>query len=51
MFSLPAIPGIQEGLSDDSAIPLSDTAEQFQDLLWALYAMSVSFSHLLPDLV
>ena len=49
MFSLPAIPGIQEGLSDDSAIPLSDTAEQFQDLLWALYALSVSFLNFLFD--
>ncbi|KDR82930.1 hypothetical protein GALMADRAFT_134458 [Galerina marginata CBS 339.88] len=38
MFSLPAIPGNREGLSDDAAVTLSDTAEQFQDLLWALYA-------------
>ncbi|KAF8885681.1 hypothetical protein CPB84DRAFT_1685331 [Gymnopilus junonius] len=39
MFCLPVIPGNREGMSDDTAIPLTDTAEQFQDLLWALYAL------------
>jgi len=41
MFSLPVIEGSKEGLSDDAPIPLSDTAEQFQDLLWVLYALYV----------
>jgi len=41
MFSLPVIEGNKEGLLDDAPIPLSDTAEQFQDLLWVLYAMYV----------
>jgi len=27
-----------EGLSDDHPIPLSDSAEHFRDLMWALYA-------------
>lgn len=38
MFSLPFV---KESQSDDPirAIPLSDTAEQFRDLLWALYAV------------
>ena len=45
MFSLPVIEGNKEGLSDDAPIPLSDTAEQFQDLLWVLYAMYVLYSH------
>jgi hypothetical protein len=44
MFSLPIIEGSKEGLSDDAPIPLSDTAEQFQDLLWVLYAMYVLYS-------
>lgn len=39
MFSLPVIEGNKEGLSDDAPIPLSDTAEQFQDLLWVLHAI------------
>ncbi|KAH9480688.1 hypothetical protein JR316_0007288 [Psilocybe cubensis] len=39
MFSLPNIPGIREGTSDEVAIPLWDTAQQFEDLLWVLYAI------------
>ncbi|KAJ3504902.1 hypothetical protein NLJ89_g7701 [Agrocybe chaxingu] len=39
MFSLPFIYDGNEGQSDEAAIPLSDTAEQFRDLLWVLYAM------------
>lgn len=41
MFSLPFVKGRDESQSDDPtrAIPLSDTAEQFRDLLWALYAV------------
>lgn len=41
MFSLPFITGGDERQFDDptQAIPLSDTAEQFRDLLWALYAV------------
>jgi len=38
MFSLPFIQGSNEGDGDERAIPLSDTAEQFRDLMWALYA-------------
>ena len=39
MFSLPFVKGSNEGLPEEPAIPLSDTAEQFRDLLWALYAV------------
>ncbi|TFK34739.1 hypothetical protein BDQ12DRAFT_689102 [Crucibulum laeve] len=39
MFSLPYFANNFEGTSDESPIPLSDTAEKFRDLLWALYAL------------
>ncbi|CAA7262903.1 unnamed protein product [Cyclocybe aegerita] len=39
MFGLPFISNGNEGQSDEAAIPLSDTAEQFRDLLWVLYAI------------
>ncbi|PPQ78735.1 hypothetical protein CVT25_010738 [Psilocybe cyanescens] len=39
MFSLPISPGVREGTSDDAPIPLFDTVEQFEDLLWVLYAI------------
>ncbi|KAF9525496.1 hypothetical protein CPB83DRAFT_772029 [Crepidotus variabilis] len=38
MFSFPYVGERVEGQCDEAAIPLSDTAEQFRDLLWALYA-------------
>ncbi|KAF8157976.1 hypothetical protein B0H34DRAFT_706993 [Crassisporium funariophilum] len=39
MFSLPKIQGNNEGSSDEVAIPLYDTVQQFRDLLWVLYAI------------
>ena len=41
IFSLPGVQGSCEGKSDDAPIPLFDTAEQFRDLLWVLYALYV----------
>ena len=41
MFSFPSVQGSCEGSSDNVAISLFDTAEQFRDLLWVLYAMYV----------
>ncbi|PPQ68377.1 hypothetical protein CVT24_004797 [Panaeolus cyanescens] len=38
LLSLPCIQGSKEGLCDEWPITLSDTAEQFRDLLWVLYA-------------
>ncbi|KAF9031445.1 hypothetical protein BJ165DRAFT_1358257 [Panaeolus papilionaceus] len=38
LLSLPCIQGSSEGLCDEWPITLSDTAEQFRDLLWVLYA-------------
>ncbi|KAJ2926615.1 hypothetical protein H1R20_g10473, partial [Candolleomyces eurysporus] len=38
MFSLPQPQDRLDGTSDATAIRLSDTADQFRDLLWALYS-------------
>ncbi|KAL0961214.1 hypothetical protein HGRIS_006181 [Hohenbuehelia grisea] len=38
MFSLPKTPGTCSS-DDEGPVSLSDTAEQFRDLLWALYAL------------
>ncbi|KAF5315189.1 hypothetical protein D9619_006937 [Psilocybe cf. subviscida] len=40
LFSLPSVPGgFVEGHTDDTPVSLSDSAEEFRDLLWALYAL------------
>jgi hypothetical protein len=38
MFSLPQLDEV-EGGSDKNSIVLTDTAEQFRDFLWVLYAL------------
>ena len=49
LFYLPRRGEHMEGLTEDHPIPLSDSAEQFRDLMWALYAAYATSTHASPQ--